>query len=236
MDGLAYTSGSVSAFLTQGYAILIPLWTALIRRRLPDLRVGIACLLVIVGAAVLSGISWTQRQLGRGEWETLAGSVLFAAQILWLERPLFRANRTLHATTLMFATMGLVCWPLAWHLRPATGNLVAAFASTEALVLLALLTVVCTLLTFPLANHWQPKVSATQAGMLYCTEPVFTSLVCLFVPNWISNATGIQYPNESVSTNLLVGGTLILLANLSLQIPRSEKTADTASSVSESAN
>lgn len=234
MDGLAYTSGSVSAFLTQGYAILIPLWAALVNRRLPDLRVGIACLLVVAGAAVLSGITWTQRQLGRGEWETLAGSVLFAAQILWLERPMFRGNRTLHATTLMFATMGLVCWPLAWHLRPATGNLIAAFASREALVLLALLTVVCTLLTFPLANHWQPKVSATQAGLLYCTEPVFTSLVCLFVPGWISRTTGIDYANETVSSNLLVGGCLILLANLSLQLPRFQKPSEAVRSASES--
>jgi hypothetical protein len=219
MDGLAYTSGSVSAFLTQGYAIIIPLWTAAIQRRLPQFRVVSACVLVVIGAAVLSGLTWSQRQLGRGEWETLGGSVLFAAQILWLERPRFRDNRTWQSTTLMFTTMSLVCWVLALQLKPVGIGLFAAFATREAATLLVLLTVLCTLLTFPLANHWQPKVSATQAGLLYCTEPVFTSLVCLFVPSWLSKATGIDYPNETLSRNLIVGGTLILLANLFLQIP-----------------
>ena len=227
MDGLAYTSGSVSAFLTQGYAILIPLWTAAVQRRLPRFRVMSACGLVVIGAAVLSGLTWSQRQLGRGEWETLGGSVLFAAQILWLERPRFRDNRTWQSTTLMFTTMSLVCWVLALQLKPAAVGLFAAFATKEAAALLALLTVLCTLLTFPLANHWQPKVSATQAGLLYCTEPVFTSLVCLFVPSWISQGTGIDYPNEVLSRNLIVGGTLILLANLVLQMPvRQEGTGE----------
>lgn len=229
MDGLAYTSGSVSAFLTQGYAILIPLWTAAVQRRLPQFRVVSACVLVVIGAAVLSGLSWSQRQLGRGEWETLGGSVLFAAQILWLERPRFRENRTWQSTTLMFTTMSVVCWVLALQLKPVGVGLFAAFATREAATLLALLTVLCTLLTFPLANHWQPKVSATQAGLLYCTEPVFTSLVCLFVPSWISAATGIDYPNEVLSRNLIVGGTLILLANLFLQIPAAQKEADETS-------
>ena len=236
MDGLAYTSGSVSAFLTQGYAILIPLWTAAVRRRLPHLRVVSACVLVVIGAAVLSGLTWSQRQLGRGEWETLGGSVLFAAQILWLERPRFRINRTWESTTLMFITMSLVCWVLALRLKPVEFGMFAAFATREAAALLVLLTVLCTLLTFPLANHWQPKVSATQAGLLYCTEPVFTSLVCLFVPSWISKATGIDYPNEVLGRDLIVGGTLILLANLLLQIPGARKeTKEVAKSLPTSA-
>jgi hypothetical protein len=123
----------------------------------------------------------------------------------------------------MFTTMSLVCWGLALQLKPAGVGLFAPFATREAATLLALLTVLCTLLTFPLANHWQPKVSATQAGLLYCTEPVFTSLVCLIVPSWISAATGIDYPNEVLGSKLVVGGTLILLANLFLQIPGAQK-------------
>ena len=77
--------------------------------------------------------------------------------------------------------------------------------------------------TFPLANHWQPKVSATQAGLLYCTEPVFTSLVCLFVPGWISRTTGLIYPDESVHLRLILGGSCILAANvwILLRPPRS---------------
>jgi len=42
-----------------------------------------------LGAALLAGVSLDHLHLGRGELETLAGSVLFAGQILWLERPQF---------------------------------------------------------------------------------------------------------------------------------------------------
>ena len=35
MDGLAYTSASTSAFLTQGYCVFIPVWVALVSRRWP---------------------------------------------------------------------------------------------------------------------------------------------------------------------------------------------------------
>jgi hypothetical protein len=218
MDGLAYTHGSVSAFLTQGYAVLIPVWVALTHRRAPGWTVTGACVLVGVGAAILAGVSPDHLQLGRGEWETLAGSVLFAAQILWLERPVFAKNRSLHATTVMFATMAATCWPLAVGLSDRPESLVRAYASPQALLLFGILTAVCTLTTFPLANHWQPKVSATQAGLLYCTEPVFTSLVCLFVPGWISGWTSITYPDETLTASLVLGGSCILGANIWLQL------------------
>ena len=218
MDGLAYTEGSISAFLTQGYAVLIPVWVALQHRRLPGWAVTGACLLVGLGTAILAGVTFTHLHLGRGEWETLAGSVLFACQILWLDRPVFRSNRSIYVSTLMFLTMGLTCWPIAITLAESPANLFHAYSSPKALLLFGLLTGVCTLLTFPLANHWQPKISATHAGLLYCTEPVFTSAVCLFFPGWISAWTDIPYPNEHLTLSLLLGGSCILAANIWLQI------------------
>ena len=55
-------------------------------------------------------------------------------------------------------------------------------------------------------------------GLLYCTEPVFTSVVTLFVPGIISRFAGIHYPDESLTWNLLAGGGLILVANAWLQL------------------
>lgn len=214
MDGLAYTDGSVSAFLTQGYAVVIPVWVALTARRLPGATVTGACLLVGIGAALLAGVSPSHLHLGRGELETLAGSVLFAGQILWLERPEFSGNDSVRATTVMFGAMALTAWPLAFALARHPGDVVKATGSGEIILLFMLLLFGCTLVTFPLANHWQPKVTATQAGLLYCTEPVFTSLVCLFVPGWISRTTGLTYPNESLHQRLILGGSCILAANV----------------------
>jgi len=66
MDGLAYTSASTSAFLTQFYCLLIPLIVAFRDRRWPSRRVAASCLMVIVGAAVLAEIDPRDFRIGRG--------------------------------------------------------------------------------------------------------------------------------------------------------------------------
>lgn len=214
MDGMAYTLASTSAFLTQAYCVLIPIWVCLRHVRWPAPQVAGACLLALVGAGILAGLGTEKFQFGRGEWETLVGSLMFTGQILWLDRPVFRPNNSRHASTVMFFVMALTAWPMAFATAPSMTAVLRAYQSPSAMTLLAVLVGLCTLATFPLANHWQPKVTATQAGLLYCTEPVFTSFVTLFIPVFISRSTGIQYPNESLTLHLVLGGLCILAANV----------------------
>ena len=63
-------------------------------------------------------------------------------------------------------------------------------------------------------NYWQPHVPATQAGLIYCCEPLLTSIFALFLPSYFSAWCGIDYPNEKMTTSLLIGGGLITAANL----------------------
>ncbi len=218
MDGMSYTQASTSAFLTQGYCVWLPLWFALSHRRRPPFAVVAACGLVLAGGALLAGVDWAHPRLGRGEWETLAGSVVFTAQILWLERSEFRGNRVLRFSLVMFSVLAIVSLPVALLTARAWGDLAVAYSSPAALLLLAVLVGPCTLFSFLLANRWQPEVPATEAGLLYSTEPVFTALLALVLPALISRISGIQYPNEQLSWNLLVGGGLVLAANLWLQL------------------
>lgn len=230
MDGMAYTLASTSAFLTQAYCVIIPLWLALLHRSAPPPRVIGACLLTLAGAAVLAGLGSDAFRFGRGEWETLAGSLSFTGQILWLERPRYRANRARHATVVMFLVMAATTWPCAALLAPPGQPLLHAYANPESALLLAVLVGLCTLVTFPLAVLWQPKVSATQAGLLYGTEPLFTSLVALVVPGVLSRLAHIPYPNESLTPHLVLGGLLILAANawLVLRPPPTPNTPPTS--------
>ena len=82
MDGLAYTDASVSAFLTQGYCLFIPLWVAVVNRRWPSLKIVLSTVLVVIGVAVLAQLNLHSLKLGRGELETLIASLLFTGQIL----------------------------------------------------------------------------------------------------------------------------------------------------------
>ncbi len=107
VDGLQHTSASVSAFLTQLYAVLIPVWTALRTRRRPSWAVLVACGLVVIGGGILADVNPADIGLGRGEAETLLASVFFMVEILWLVRPAFAGNDPLRITTLMFLFQGV---------------------------------------------------------------------------------------------------------------------------------
>jgi drug/metabolite transporter (DMT)-like permease len=93
---------------------------------------------------------------------------------------------------------------------------VQAYASSSAVGFMAALVLVCTLGGYLLMNRWQFAVTATEAGLIYSAEPVFTSVLSLFLPAWLAVWTGVAYPNEQLTLRLLVGGGLITAANVLL--------------------
>lgn len=217
VDGLAYTAASTSAFLTQCYCIIIPLWVALTRRSLPPGKTFLSIALVLVGLTVLAGLSLQDLRLGRGETETLIGSFMFAGQILWLERPRYAANDPLRFSLVMFVVMALICLPGVWLTAPSVEACVRAYGSPAAIGFLVTLVVVCTLGGYLFMNRWQRDVTATEAGIIYCVEPVIASALALFLPAWISIWADISYSNETLTPRLLIGGGLITAANVLLQ-------------------
>lgn len=218
IDGLQFTSASTSAFLTQFYAIMIPIYLALRSRRLPPAVVWVSCGLVLAGVAVLARLDWHDLKLGRGELETLICSVFFMGQILWLERKEFSGNRALPVTTVMFAVQAVAAGVMALSLAPKGAHMMALWTNGPWMGLTLILTVLCTLCAFTIMNKFQPRMTATEAGLLYCTEPVFTAAMALFLPGWFSLWAGIAYLNEEGSGNLLLGGGLITLANVLIQL------------------
>jgi len=217
-DGLQFTSASTSAFLTQFYAIMIPAWLALRARRSPSWVVWLCGALALAGMAVLARLDWHDLKLGRGEWETLISSVFYMGQILWLGRPEFAANRALPVTTLMFVVLATGSGVMSVALAPAGAPMLALWTDPTWLGYTLILTAACTLAAFTIMNKWQPFITTTEAGLLYCSEPVFTALLALFLPAWFSLWGGLDYLNETLGVNLLVGGGLITLANVLIQM------------------
>jgi drug/metabolite transporter (DMT)-like permease len=224
-DGLMFTSASTSAFLTQLYAIMIPVWLALRARRGPSPIVWLSCVLVLAGVAVLAQLDWRDLRLGRGELETLIGSIFFMGQILWLDRAEFAGNRPLPVTSVMFAVEGIAATAMAFIIAPTAANLVIPWTSGAWLGFTALLTALCTIGAYTIMNTWQPKITATEAGLIYCVEPVFASLLALFLPAWFAALGGFDYPNEVATTHLLLGGGLITAANVLIQLKPPAKIA-----------
>jgi len=199
--------------------MFVPLWVACRTWRLPAAKVFLGCALVITGVALLAGLDWHDFRLGRGEWETLAAAVLFAGQILWLERPKYAPNNVDHFTFWMFAVMSLVALPVALGTTKQPAHWLQMYGSAPAFGFLAVLVVVCTLGAYRLMNRWQRQVTATQAGFIYCAEPLFASAFALFLPAWFSNWAAIPYPNETLTLSLLFGGAFITAANVIVHLP-----------------
>ncbi len=212
--GLAWTDASIAAFLTQLYTLVVPLIVAVRDRRWPSLRVVIACGLVLIGAAMLSPGLLRHFTLGAGELVVILSTFFMASQIVWVERPLYAENRAGVVTLIMFAILALVSaagYFVVGGTMPGVGQLFGTWPIwwlTLALVLL------CTVFNFLIMNAWQRCVSATEAGLIYCIEPIIATVVASFLPGWISRFASITYLNESLTWSLLIGGVLIVGATV----------------------
>lgn len=218
MDGLNYTNASTSAFLTQAYCCIIPIIVALRDKHAPPMRVILCTLMMMTGVGILAQINPRDFKLGRGELETLVGSLIFTGQILWLERPIFAKNDVNNFSFVMFVLTAVMALPTTFGTMREPADFLTAFASPRLLTLVMVLVLFCTMTAYMMMNRWQPHVTATEAGLIYGIEPVCASLFALFVPAMISRLAGIEYENERVTGHLLLGGCIIVLANVLLQI------------------
>ena len=215
--GLAWTDASIAAFLTQLYTLIVPLIVAVRDRRLPSLRVVVACVLVLVGAAMLSPGLLRHFTPGPGELVIILSTFFMASQIVWVERPLYAENRAGVVTLIMFAILaGVFAAGYFMEVGTARAAHVAGqlFGTPVLWVLTLALVLLCTVFNFLIMNAWQRCVSATEAGLIYCIEPVIATLLSGFLPGWISRAASITYTNETLTWSLLVGGVLIIGATV----------------------
>jgi drug/metabolite transporter (DMT)-like permease len=219
-DGLAHTQASTSAFLTQAYCVILPLIACARLRRPPETRVVISTLLVMAGCALLSGLRPGDLRIGRGEAETLLAALLFTFQILTLENPRYSGNRGLNITFVMCLGIALIFVPVTLVFAPSPSAVMAAGASWPSIAMIVALALFCSVGAYLLMNQWQPRISATEAGLIYTTEPVFTVFYVLFLPGWISSWAGGGYANESFSLVNGIGGALIVVANVILHLKR----------------
>jgi hypothetical protein len=117
----------------------------------------------------------------------------------------------------IFATEAVVFGVLTVAVMPNAAALAAPFSSGAWIGLHLMLTFLSTIAAFFLMNAWQPKITATEAGLIYCVEPIFGSAMALFLPAWFSAWAGLSYQNEHLTLSLLIGGGLITFANLLIQ-------------------
>lgn len=218
VDGLQRTSAATTAFLTQFYVILIPIWWAIYHRRRPGWSVILGALLVLAGVAVLARIDWHTIRIGRGEAEVLLAAVFFSLLISSLNWPGFAANRSERTSAAMFLIEGLLFAVVALVTCRNSTNLTAPYFSFSWVWLSLAASVFGTVGPFLLMNRWQRFVTTTEAGLLYSFSPVIAAFSEVFIPAPLSRIAEIDYANQPLSLALVIGGALILGANVLIQL------------------
>ena len=111
----------------------------------------------------------------------MLGSLFVMAHVLWRERREFAGDRVLPMTAVRFLALGAVFGAAAWALAPEPAALLALAGSPAWQGLTLTLTVACTLFCFVVMNACQPRITATEAGLIYTLEPVSASALALFL-------------------------------------------------------
>ncbi len=217
-DALRFMDASTSAFLTQFYALMIPLWLALKHRKFPSATIRISCILVLAGVAILGNFNWHNFTLGRGEWETLLCSVFFMAQVFGVEGSSHTDCRHGKVTLVWLASEAILFTCIGIFSGPTANAFWTPWTSLPWFGFTFALTLFPTLGSFSIMSKWQSKITATEAGLIYCFEPIFGSLFSLVLPALLSVWAMINYPNENLNSHLLIGGALITLANVLIQL------------------
>lgn len=227
--GLGTIPASRSGFLTSLAVVFTPLLSTLIRRRMPRVPVLLAAALALMGTAVLTGLFvWDETGIGiaadaRQKWTlgdslTTLAALFFSGQIMLVDQ-LGKRYDAVAFTPSMFATTALWAFVVFGIFRgqiPETsqdgwGQLAMQPAFYG---LMALLVVFPSLLAFVWMNKYQPSLSAGEAAVVYTMEPLFASFWAMILPVWLSYWCLVAYRNESFSLTLLIGGALVLVANV----------------------
>ena len=212
--GLNWTTPALSAFVTS----LGSAWAPLLAWACLGVAVGRLNLLglavALAGTAVLGlkrGEGWSP---GPGEALTLLASLLFALELLQLDR-LGRTVNSAHLTAAFLGTSGALAGLAAVAvatrgpgLSEWSGWVADMLGRSAVLRDLALMTLLPTVLAFHWMNVYQPRVPVSRAALIYLLEPVFSA------------AFSVWWQHDRLTPPLLLGGGLVLAGNLLVELPR----------------
>jgi drug/metabolite transporter (DMT)-like permease len=235
--GLATIPASRSGFLTSLTAVYTPILSSIIYRKSPSINVWVGAILALLGVLILSGVfhSPPSEQSGApmpqervplnwGDVWTTLGSVFFSVQVLLVDG-YGKKHRSAYFTPGMFLTTVVIALTTFFAIqifvaspdRTLEGlapNWIGLFYSPMFIGIVCFLALFCSLFSFLGMNTYQPFVSASQASVIYSTEPLFASLWAMVIPGWLATMIAMQYTNETITMELIVGGCFVFIANV----------------------
>lgn len=180
--GLLYTTPSKSGFITGLNVILVPVFIALLYKKIPDLKTNLGVVLSVSGLALMS-VSGGSTGINKGDFLTLFSAVAFAVQIILVDK-YSKSSDIAILTCLEFLTVGLLSVVPAGFIEGFKMNL--NLFSIGAILFTALFS---TIFAYGLQNVAQVYTTPTHAAIIFLAEPVFSALFSVFIGDKLSGRT-----------------------------------------------
>jgi drug/metabolite transporter (DMT)-like permease len=206
--GLAYTSASVSGFLTGLYVVATPLLAGVILRVRVNAVTWAAVALATVGLGVLSLNGFA---IGYGEVITVVSAVVYAGHILALGQVSTPAT-VLSLSLVQMVVITVVCGLLA--VLPVSGAGLQVPVRGADWLAVGYLGLVAGALTMTLQTAAQARIEPSRAAVIMAMEPVWAA------------GFAVAAGGESVTARMVIGGLAILSAMYLVELaPRSRAQA-----------
>jgi drug/metabolite transporter (DMT)-like permease len=200
--GLKYTSAGNSGFLTGLYIVLVPIISAILYRRWPQISEGIGIAVAGMGIVLLTLPSLDRNfHLNRGDLLTIGCAVAYAFHLLVLGY--FSQRERFEAVTVgQIACVALLSFAF-FPLDPPS-----AHWKSGVVFAIILTGIFATALTFVGQTWAQQYTTPTRAALIFALEPVFALATAVFIGG------------ERTTGSALVGGVLILAGILIVELKK----------------
>lgn len=197
--GLKYTSASKTGFITGLYIPLVPLFSSLLYRRLPQFAELAGVATAFIGLMLMT-VQRDLMSLSRGDLLVMGCAVAYSFHILVLGR--FARSAIPGALAVMqIATAAVLSSATFWWAEP-----VRIQWSRDLWIALAVTSLFATALAFAVQTWAQRWSSPTRTALIFSTEPVFA---------W---ATSYALAGELLSRRATIGAALILAGILLVEL------------------
>ena len=207
--GLNYTTASKSGFITGFSVVIVPIFSALVLKRLPKFSAIVGVILAILGLGLLTLDS--NLQLNVGDLYTLIGAVCFAFHIITVGKYAVKVD-AINLAILQIGVVGIlstiVTLLFETPIIPVDGS---------AWLSILFLAFVCTSGAFIVQNAVQKHTSTTHTALIFTGEPVFSAIFAYLLLGEIMNHRGI------IGSILIVTGMLVAEIDFDLSFFKSRK-------------
>ncbi|NUQ34891.1 MAG: DMT family transporter [Planctomycetaceae bacterium] len=211
--GLRLVTPALSAFLTSMMTIFVPIIMWVVFRKPPPLRVFLAALIAVAGAVLIGlgtggdGEQATQLETSDmilGSVLTLGCAFVFGFFVIYTNYTTIREDP--NAITLLLVPISCVGGIVSLCVIGDPSGIVAHipdfFANGEIMRAVVITAVFATALATYTWNRWQREISPSRAAILYTTEPIFATIVSVFLGD------------DQFTLWLLAGAACVIAANL----------------------